>query len=101
MFVWNTHHYSVNGYTEDTVLSNGYMYIMQTLSGSTKYKFEIEGLDIEARDYVIINCRGTDPSCNGKAIKYLTSADIDIIDAEDADVIHRPELFSISTDLQT
>ena len=100
LFVWNTHHYSVNGYTEDTVLSNGYMYIMQTLSGSTKYKFNIEGVDIEDRDYVIINCRGTDPNCNGKAIKYLTSADVDIIDAEDADVIHRPELYAVSSDLQ-
>ena len=100
LFVWNTHHYSVNGYTEDTVLSNGFMYIMQTLDGSTKYKFNIEGIDIEDRDYVIINCRGTDPDCNGKAIKDLTSADIDIIDAEDADVIHRPELTDISVDLK-
>ena len=101
LFVWNTHHYSVNSYTEDTVLSNGFMYIMQTLDGSTKYKFNIEGIDIEDRDYVIINCRGTDPDCNGKAIKDLTSADIDIIDAEDADVIHRPELTDISVDLQS
>ncbi len=97
LFVWPVHGYSVNGYTEDTVLSNGYMYIMQGLSGSTNTKFVIEGLDIETRDYVIINYTAG----NGKAIKDLTVEDINIIDAEDSDTIHRPELDGISSFLST
>ena len=55
-------------------------------------KFVIEGLDIETRDYVIINCK----TANGKAIKDLTVDDVNIIDAEDSDTIHRPELASVS-----
>lgn len=87
LFVFKKHSFAINDYVEDTVLSNGFMYIVNQFEDLSTKKFTIEGKDIEVGDQIIINCKDAD----GKAIKDLTILDIDIIDNEDFDTIHYPE----------
>ena len=86
-------------YTADTVLSNGFMYLVSLTEKNLSDQWFVDGIQIDDKDYIIINCRSAGVEC--KAIKDLTSADIDVIDALDSNVVTTQLAERLSTALST
>lgn len=85
-------------YTADTILSNGFMYIAKKTNDNISSNWKVDGVKIGVGDAVIINCRSeSELGLNGKAIKYLTSADVDIIDAQDEEFVTKELLNEVSS----
>ena len=87
----------VNSYAPSTVLSNGFMYLVSLTDKNLSDQWFVDGVQIDDRDYVIINCRPG--QC--KPISDLTSADIDIIDALDSNVVTTQLAEKLSNALST
>ena len=77
------YHKPVNTYAPSTILSNGFMYLIGMTDKNLSDQWYVDGIQLDDRDYVIINCRPNE--C--KPISALTSADIDVIDALDSNVV--------------
>ena len=87
----------VNSYAPSTVLSNGFMYLIGLTDKNLSDQWYVDGVQIDAKDYIIINCRPGD--C--KPISALTSADIDIIDALDSNVATTQFVNKLTAELST
>ena len=86
-------------YTADTLLSNGFMYLVSMTEKNLSDQWFVDGVQIDDKDYIIINCRSAGVEC--KAIKDLTSADIDVIDALDSNVVTIQLAERLSNELST
>ena len=84
-------------YDAGTILSNGFMYMVSLTEKNLSDQWYVDGIQIDDRDYIIINCRPDD--C--KPISALTSADIDVIDALDSNVVTTQLADRLSNELST
>lgn len=84
-------------YDAGTILSNGFMYMVSLTEKNLSDQWYVDGVQIDDRDYIIINCRPDD--C--KPISALTSADIDVIDALDSNVVTTQLANRLSNELST
>ena len=87
-------------YTLDTELRAGYMYNVKAHPNTTTVRFRLSGedgvnIEIASNDYIIIKTPGVE---DGKIkIRDLSSVNINVIDSEDADIVHTPLLSAISS----
>ena len=68
-----------DGIDDETMLSNGWMFVVKESSANTSHRFMIDGIELENNDYIIVKSA----SASNIPVKEITSADVYVIDAID------------------
>ena len=68
-----------DGIDDETMLSNGWMFVVKEPSANTSHRFMIDGIELENNDYIIVKSA----SASNIPVKEITSADVYVIDAID------------------